>query len=237
MWIRSNHGRGGLLQFVQLPLNLRLGLLLILGIGALCSCQYSGERTLNHAEPNSLAVNDCRDCLAAYTVNGWCQPCDRGFVAMIPIDSREFHDALDAHGHEVPGNSLQCQVCQQAYDEDQFCPRCNHGYVSGKLYFSRLSWSLARGELIERELSCEGCSGTDTSPTQLDSFPDRCSECFSWSIGNRQFLTIEGAQQAWNQLQRLAEALRREQDCHNCGLHSFFGYSCPNCGIGPIPEA
>jgi hypothetical protein len=92
-------------------------------------------------------------------INGWCSTCDHGLVAGLIISSQQFHELLDAHGHDVEIATLQCGMCRIVAPEDEFCSRCRNGFVAGQLYFSELTWALARGV---SEASGGRCSGYQT---------------------------------------------------------------------------
>ena len=69
-----------------------------------------------------------------------------GYVAGREIRSRELHDALDAHGHDVDVATLPCASCRAAAREDGFCATHGRGFVGGRAYLSPLAYHLARGE-------------------------------------------------------------------------------------------
>lgn len=86
---------------------------------------------------------------------GWCEACNIGYVAEVPIRSRAVYDALDAHGHDVDVAGFACAECRAAVAADGFCARHERGFVGGRAYLSRLAYHLARGErdAVQDELS------------------------------------------------------------------------------------
>jgi hypothetical protein len=97
-------------------------------------------------------------CAAARLANGWCAACGVGHVASVEIRSAILFEALDAHGHEIDAASLRCESCRAAERDDGFCSACRCGFVGGQLYFTRLTWLLARGEQRGPEtIECRTC--------------------------------------------------------------------------------
>lgn len=190
---------------------------------SLSGCQLGSERSYRWAE------TECTGCIAALPVNGWCDQCSHGLVAGLAIPSREFHDALDAHGHEVDTETILCNLCRQVAREDQFCPRCRHGFVAGQLYFSELTWSLARGEAVAPDLPCADCS--ESAGTI-----DQCNGCQRYWVGTVCFISKQNALRAEGQYRRLLVALDRLPACQECAMAGFFGMHCHSCSTEPIPN-
>ena len=236
MRIRSNTGGGSFLQHFRLPLKSIFLISFLLLIGMLCGCQSAAKHPDQVMNKSTINSESCRQCLSAYETHGWCKACQLGYVALVPIRSQKFHEALDVHGHEVPRSSLQCQLCIQVSQQDEFCPRCHHGFVSGKLYFSKLSWSLAQGITLSGNETCLDCDPSSENPASLQSPVSPCPTCDGYRVGNVKFLSAEKAHNAWSQLQRLLEALDRDAECPGCCLNGFFGIPCPDCGKAPIPQ-
>lgn len=189
----------------------------------LAGCQLGSERSYSFIE------TDCSGCLEALPNNGWCDRCDHGLVAGLVVSSRVFHEALDAHGHEVDTETILCNLCRQVAREDQFCPRCRHGFVAGQLYFSELTWALARGESAPSDIDCGGCR-------KLAGHSGRCEDCAAYWVGTVRFISAQDALRAEGQYRRLQVALDRLPRCSECALTGFFGFSCRKCGTEPIPD-
>ena len=189
----------------------------------LVGCQLGSERSYSFIE------TDCSGCLEALPNNGWCDRCDHGLVAGLVVSSRVFHEALDAHGHEVDTETILCNLCRQVAREDQFCPRCRHGFVAGQLYFSELTWALARGESGPTDIRCGGCR-------KQAGRPGRCEVCETYWVGTVRFMSVQDAQRAEGQYRRLQVALDRLPNCSECAVAGFFGFSCRSCDSDPIPN-
>ena len=189
----------------------------------LSGCQLGSERSFQYVE------TDCAGCIEALPTNGWCDLCSHGLVAGLIIPSREFHDALDAHGHEVDTETILCNLCRQVAREDQFCPRCRHGFVAGQLYFSELTWALARGESAPPDIRCSGCR------EQVGGL-GCCVACSTYWVGTVRFISTEDADRAAGQYRRLQVALERLSRCSECAIAGFFGYPCRFCSSEPIPN-
>ena len=76
-----------------------------------------------------------------------------GYVGDVPIRSRYLWHVLDAHGHTLNIESLNCVHCTEAAAIDGYCADSKIGFVDGKAYFSRLTWLLARADHQELEPS------------------------------------------------------------------------------------
>ena len=190
------------------------------------SCAGTVSRESHPAAPSCIS---CVECDEARQVNGYCELCQHGHVAGWEIRSREFHEALDAHGHEIDPTQILCLECAEVIEQDQFCRRCRMGYVDGQLYFTELTWSLHRGETLRfEEVECADCRLSHGGMGV-------CAECGTRWAGNVSFLDPDLHQTAILQLRRLHLALERGVDCETCSIAGFFGRPCPRCGEAPIP--
>ena len=172
----------------------------------------------------------CPSCAEAERTNGWCEPCARGYVAGRAVPSRIFHEALDAHGHELEAGGVLCLECAEVLEADGFCTRCQRGFVAGQLYFSELTWSLHRGAMRPREeVRCRGC---------LEAYggTGECADCGARWVGSVDFRDPALHARAAHQWRRLELALERLATCEMCAAAGFFGQSCPKCGTPPVPE-
>ncbi|MCH8889788.1 MAG: AmmeMemoRadiSam system protein B, partial [Myxococcales bacterium] len=67
-------------------------------------------------------------------------------------------EALDAHGHRIDPQRIECSSCQKALKTDGFCDRCRMGFVKKQAYLSRLTYHLALGkEIAAADIACETC--------------------------------------------------------------------------------
>jgi len=168
----------------------------------------------------------CESCTEAIEVNGWCDRCSIGYVAALPIESALFHEVLDAHGHDTTGWTHPCLDCTEAMETDNFCRHCKFGFVDGMLYFSELTWSLARGKVSDRsKLSC--ASIRDCSEGTL-----WCEECQEGIVGNILLSDRDIFDRADREYQRLVLALAELDRCESCSISIFQGIACQQCGNG-----
>ncbi|MEC9476328.1 MAG: hypothetical protein VX764_04745 [Planctomycetota bacterium] len=189
----------------------------------LSGCQLGGEKSIQYG------AFSCEGCIEALPINGWCESCSHGLVAGLVIPSRQFHEALDAHGHEVDTETILCNLCREVARQDQFCPRCRHGFVAGQLYFSELTWSLARGDSAPTDLSCSGCR------EHVGGLGD-CKDCHRYWVGTVCFISTQDGRRAEQQYRRLLVALERLPGCSECAIGGFFGFQCRSCATEPIPN-
>jgi hypothetical protein len=88
---------------------------------------------------------DCT-CAVERERGGWCAACGVGYAAGRTVRSLVLYEALDMHGHDVDGASLECASCRAALTSDGYCSACGRGFSGGRLYLSELSYRLARGD-------------------------------------------------------------------------------------------
>lgn len=171
-------------------------------------------------------------CEAARLDNGWCDGCGIGYVASVGIKSHMLYEALDAHGHEIDPDSIECRTCQAALASDGFCESCNWGFVGKELYFSRLTYHLARGEIKDvRKLTCRVCV-KNARQTKLPLEGQRwCDACGLGMVGNVAFRDRKDYEAASKELERLLKAVRTLERCEYCAVALFMDARCPRCGI------
>ncbi len=175
------------------------------------------------AHPHEADVNGPCVCDVARATGGWCGRCGVGHVAAVRIESAMLFEQIDAHGHVIDPQSIDCPTCRSELDRDGFCETCDIGFVDGQLYASRLSYAIACGQFIDLPvLSCPTCR----------SLYGRCGWCPTCAIGivgNTAYTTTEAyrlAARAYANLLRAVEASRR---CEMCGLAVFTHSRCPRC--------
>ncbi|MHC4217860.1 MAG: hypothetical protein ACYSU7_05325 [Planctomycetota bacterium] len=170
-------------------------------------------------------------CPAARITNGWCRPCEVGYVASVEVRSAILYETLDAHGHDIDPNSIECESCQSALKVDGFCERCRWGFVSTKLYFSRLTYHLARGEVKDvSKLTCRTCAknaGRTKLPLEDQGW---CARCKIGMVGNTAFKDRKEFERASKELKRLLLAIRAAERCEYCGPALFMDTTCVTCG-------
>ncbi|MHC5008247.1 MAG: hypothetical protein ACYTGF_12900 [Planctomycetota bacterium] len=174
---------------------------------------------------------DCT-CAAARLKNGWCEPCRVGYVASVEVRSRMLFETLDAHGHEINPGSIECRSCQAALEIDGFCEECRWGFVDKKLYFSRLTYFLARGEVRDvSKLTCRTCT-INAGKTKLPLDPNRwCDQCKVGMVGNTAYKDRKEFDAASRELRRLLQSIRAAGACEYCGVTLFMDSTCPECNI------
>jgi hypothetical protein len=174
---------------------------------------------------------DCT-CAASRLENGWCGPCGVGYVASVEMRSQMLFEVLDAHGHDIDPGSIECKSCQLALKSDGFCTQCRWGFVDKKLYFSRLTYLLARGEVKDvAKLACRTCA-LNAAKTKLPLDPNRwCDRCQVGMVGNVAFKDRKEFDAASKELDRLLRAIRIADHCEFCAMALFQDSTCPKCNI------
>lgn len=151
----------------------------------------------------------CR-CSANRVRNGWCDPCEVGYVASVKIESAALFHAIDAHGHETRPDSLRCETCRIAIESDGFCKKCRTGYIGKKAYFSKLTYLLAQGKVQKpAAVACDKCQGHIQHPGW-------CDTCHVGMVGHIALTdrgTFSQAVKAYNVLMKAIQYLEKCQDC------------------------
>ena len=162
----------------------------------------------------------------------WCVPHRVGYVAAVEIRSKVLFEALDAHGHEIDLDSLECAACRFALEHDAFCGDNRMGFVDRKAYFSKLSWLLAKGEPVNPDApACAVCSA-DTRPKELPLTGDGwCNACEAGVIGNVRYRDRARFRQTRREYERLLQAVERSRECELCAAAIISDRRCPTCRI------
>lgn len=162
---------------------------------------------------------------AAKLTNGWCAKCDVGWVANVRIKSKMLYEALDAHGHDINPASIECQSCQRALATDGFCERCRMGFVDQKLYFSPLTYYLARGQACDpAKITCRSCRKAARSHGW-------CTACDKGMVGNFAYTDKADYEHACEEYDLLIKAVAKSEECELCGAALFYGARCRICKI------
>ena len=187
---------------------------------------------LGHVAPTHT---DCW-CDSARVQNGWCDPCEVGYIGGISIPYADVVEALDTHGHPVDVPSLECAGCRDAAARDGICKDCGWGVVDAHIYASKLTYylALARHQETARD---EAFATTDPDDSrdecaQCESFlpsdpPHWCDSCSRGTIATfvfREHVTYEAAVA---ELELLRRTLRQAPACQACAVAAYFGTSCP----------
>ncbi len=188
----------------------------------------SSPELSSSADSDHGGAASCESCTEAIRLNGWCDRCSVGYVAALPIESALFHEVLDAHGHDTTGWTHPCLDCTEAMETDNYCHHCKFGFVGGMLYFSELTWSLARGKVIDRStLSC-------ASIRDCTEGTGWCEECHEGIVGNVWFSDRAIFDRSEKEYRRLLAALAELDRCESCSVSIFQGTSCQQCDMGGV---
>lgn len=158
--------------------------------------------------------------------NGWCKRCNLGHVAGRSVKSARLFEALDAHGHDLNPETFHVPLCSEAAQNDAWCPEIAMGFVASKLYFTRLTWGLAKGRpVIVERLSCAVCraSGGDQ--------PAWCDACSRGIVGNMAYFDRALFDRTAAEFSTLLAALAKAPTCDYCAAAMLAYQVCPVCRI------
>lgn len=164
-------------------------------------------------------------CATAPLANAWCGEHRLGYVCGQPIASRVLFDALDAHGHDLDRDVMQCTTCKRMMDEGGFCVSCRFGWVGGQAYMSLLTYRMALGEVRDtRALACATCR---------DQAGDVgwCEACAGGWTGNVFFVDRDDYSAATREFRRLEAAIEVSLRCETCAQVILVDGTCPYCKI------
>lgn len=175
--------------------------------------------------PTAATVpDDCR-CADACLRNGWCAAHTVGYVAGVRVSSAILFEVLDAHGHDIDPAVIECSSCQTALASDGFCETCGMGYVAEQLYFSRLTYLLARGvPRAAADITCTACRTVATRGRAA-----WCAPCGSGMVGNVTYTRRDLHERASGELRTLHEAVQASSRCETCAVVRFTGGLCSEC--------
>lgn len=169
----------------------------------------------------------CPACPSAKLENKWCDSCNVGYVAGVPIHSKFLFEWMDAHGHELDLDAVRarCLTCKAALENDGFCDACRIGWVQKLGYFSRLTYHLAKGKACDPStLTCETCRKNSKNYGW-------CTSCNVGMIGNVKIPTradFDGGVRGFELMQAAIEASKR---CEACALAIMSDEACFFCKI------
>lgn len=173
--------------------------------------------------PRQPSANPVCTCETVKRTDGWCEICNVGYLAGIKIESAMFFDLLDAHGHQIDPSTLACDNCKTLYPAHGFCPSCKVGFVNKQLYFSKLTYYLARGEVNGPEpLACATClKNTEKSGW--------CDVCKRGMVGQRSYRIREEFEEAADLRMILVDAIPLAKRCLSCALSLINNGTCLKC--------
>jgi len=154
-------------------------------------------------------------------MSGWCERHGIGYVGSVKIRSYLLYEIMDAHGHTVDYDNLQCPACRKAMNEAGFCEEHRVGWVGRKAYFSRLTYELARAE--KRDIT------TITCPVCWKNADDH-GWCDAHQVGMVRDLAIPGRER-WDQVAKaigiLEIAEKASERCEQCAMAIVTDSRCP----------
>ncbi len=157
-------------------------------------------------------------CNMAATSNGWCQGCRVGYVATVEIRSAALFEALDANGHDLDPSEITCVACREVWATDGYCSACRVGWVNGHGYHTKLTYLLAKGEVVDpAKIKC-GVRAW-------------CDACGYGVVGNAAFRDKKDYMAAKKQFELLLRAVKESERCEMCSMLLFYGGVCRDCGI------
>ena len=164
-------------------------------------------------------------CQEARLHGGWCSKCSVGYVAAVRIESADLFEVLDAHGHQIDPQRMECPSCQKALKSDGFCERCRMGFVKQQAYLSRLTYHIALGqEIAAADVACKTCK-------DFVGKTGWCDKCRRGWIG---FVSTDRKQdydQATRAYAVLLAAVKMLPKCDTCAVAMVTGARCPSCNI------
>ena len=176
------------------------------------------------APPEAPSPAPCT-CATAKLENGWCEAHGRGYVASIEIRSKLVYETLDAHGHTLDLSTFQCAACQKAIASDGFCEDHRVGFVNRQVYFSRLTYELARGQTRDpATLTCPVCRKNAESRGW-------CEKCGLGMVGRVAMKDRQGYEHAARAAEILQAATQAAQRCEWCAVAMITDTQCPLCKI------
>jgi hypothetical protein len=181
------------------------------------------ESALLLHDPEDLAGDSsvCR-CTLVQATDGWCAKCGVGYYASQRIGSWRLFEVLDIDGHEVDADRTACATCRAAIRGGGYCEACNMGYLSGRGFFSRLCYHLARGRTVPPSATQSACCPASG---------EWCAACRSGRVGNRVFLDSTDFEAAHESHRVLTSALREARRCESCAIAMIADARCHQCRL------
>ena len=174
-------------------------------------------------------------CITAKDTNGWCEAHGVGYVASVRIRSKMLYETLDAHGHTLDLDTFHCASCRKAIESNGFCEQHRIGFVGRQVYFSRLTYELARGESRDTaRIECRVCRRN----TESHGWCERCKVGMVGKIAIEDRQAYERVSRAIEILSAASEAAER---CEYCAVAMVTDTRCPRCKIAykdgkPLPS-
>ncbi len=162
-------------------------------------------------------------CDTIKRTDGWCELCKVGYLVGVKIESASFFELLDAHGHQIDPRLLVCDPCRVLYESHGYCPRCHVGFVGKQMYFSKLTYYLARGKVSDAGgITCTTC----LTNAQKSGW---CSVCKIGMVGHRAYRDRSEFEQTAKLREILISAIPLEKECWSCALAMINDGTCLKC--------
>jgi len=176
------------------------------------------------AQPPVPSPMSCT-CATAKVEHGWCDAHGVGYVASIEIRSKLLYETLDAHGHTLDLSTFECASCQKAIASDGFCEEHRVGFVRRQVYFSRLTYELARGQTRDpATLTCPVCRKNAETLGW-------CEKCAVGMVGRVAMKDRQGYEHAARAVKILQAATQAAGRCEWCAVAMVTDTECPLCKI------
>ena len=154
---------------------------------------------------------------------GWCSTCETGYLAGVRINSEFLFEVLDAHGHNIDPSAIRCAICKEARKSNSFCDACRRGWIDNKVYMSRLTYHLTKGEA--RALSDIKCAICKEGAAR----GGWCEKCRVGMVGNVAIKDKTDFDHAVEAYRRLLVAVRLSSRCEMCAVALMSDGRCTKC--------
>ena len=173
--------------------------------------------------PAPPGPNPVCTCATIQRSDGWCDVCKVGYLAGIKIESPMFFELLDAHGHQIDPRTVTCATCQSLYGSHGYCQLCKIGFVGKQLYFSKLTYYLARGEVSDAAaITCATCRKNIAKPGW-------CAACKIGRVGPRAYRDQSEFEKAAKLREILVATIPVAKECWSCALSMINDGTCLKC--------
>ena len=165
---------------------------------------------------------ECK-CDVSKLKGGWCSKCETGYLAGVRIKSEFLFEVLDAHGHDIDPGAIRCASCKEARKSNSFCDQCRRGWIDNRLYMSRLTYHLTKGEpKILFDIKCAICK-------EGAARGGWCEKCRVGMVGNVAIKDKTDFDHAAGAYRRLLVAVRLSSQCEMCAVALMSDGRCTKC--------
>ncbi len=176
-----------------------------------------------HAQPPPKSA-PC-PCGTSRTLGAWCDKHEAGYIANVKIESVDLFEWLDAHGHHIDPDKIECPDCKIAIRDNGYCERCKMGYVKREAYLSRLTYHIAKARPRKAaELKCLTCGNN----ARRFGWCDRCQVGM---IGSVEIAGRQDYEKAAESFRILLIAVTAAPKCESCALAIVSDTTCRACSI------